>query len=99
MRFSTSVLAIASAFTLAAAQNGTDYTCLTTTELRALIPACALVCQEKAVKATDCDYEDVFCNCIETGKVQQVIEPCLADPAFSNCTAEEVGSKFLLMSP
>jgi hypothetical protein len=84
---------LASAITVAVAQsNTTDYTCISTTELRALIPSCALKCQAEALAATTCDYEDVKCNCEQTGKVQAVIEPCLADPARSNCTADEVNS-------
>lgn len=94
MKFTSTVLTLASAFALVAAQNTTDYTCLTTTELRKLIPACALVCQAEALAATTCDYEDVACNCLQTGKVQAVIEPCLADPAKSSCTADEVNGMF-----
>ncbi|KAF2419601.1 hypothetical protein EJ08DRAFT_702781 [Tothia fuscella] len=90
MQFTATLIALVASIAAVSAQ--TDYTCLTTTELRKLIPTCALTCQAKALAATGCDYEDVRCNCIETAKVQAVIEPCLADPAFSNCTADEVNA-------
>jgi hypothetical protein len=97
MKFTTTVLALASAI-LISAQNTTDYHCLSTTQLRAMIPACALACQAKALAATTCDFQDLACNCAQTGAIQAVLEPCLANPTYSNCTSDEVNSKLDFIS-
>jgi hypothetical protein len=69
-----------------------DFTCMNTTTLRTLIPACALDCQAQALKATPCDFEDLECNCLHTGAIEAVLEPCLATSA--NCTTDEINGKF-----
>jgi hypothetical protein len=65
-----------------------DYTCMNTTTLRTLIPACALDCQAKALAATTCAFEDLECNCLQTGAIEAVLSSCLVTSA--NCTADEI---------
>jgi hypothetical protein len=58
-----------------------------------MLPVCALECQAEALAATTCDFEDLECNCAQTGLIESVLEPCLADIAKSNCTADEITGK------
>jgi hypothetical protein len=71
-----------------------DYTCMNTTTLRTLIPACALDCQAKALAATTCAFEDLECNCLQTGAIEAVLSTCLVTSA--NCTADEIDGTSLI---
>jgi CFEM domain len=70
--------------------------CFTITEMRKVIPSCALSCQTLALKADSCPYEDTACHCANTAAISAVVEPCLA---ASNCSASDVTAFAAIVMP
>jgi hypothetical protein len=70
--------------------------CFTITEMRKVIPSCALSCQTLALKADNCAYEDTACHCANTAAISAVVEPCLA---ASNCSSVDVTAFAAIVMP
>lgn len=85
----TFALVLASA-TAIVAQNAT-FPCLTESELDRKIPECARECQKTAILNDGCDYEDVGCHCLNTGKLGDYLIPCLLN---STCGVEDLTGEF-----
>jgi hypothetical protein len=95
-RYLNSSSAVVLNSTIASNQTFTPPPCFTISEMRKVIPSCALSCQTLALKASSCPYEDTACHCANTAAISAVVEPCLA---ASDCSASDVTAFAAIVMP
>ena len=55
-----------------------------------LAPTCAHYCERLALGSDGCAPDDFLCHCANAWEVAVIIQDCIFNPAYSNCTTAEV---------